>query len=272
MESDGALIRYRHTVEPWLSLLRYRRDNRRWRVDSKAGLARELGPGLLGNGFTDVTSQLPDARWAAPGDIIVYEKKGNPSAAGHIDIRTYDGYISDFIADYLPVRGFNVIGIYRKYFDPLPELRMRAFLEVLASRETKGIPIEKSWYALNTPINGSKFAESIDKHPWLGLAKKGDSTASGRYQATLPGWKEAIKLYGLPDSFLPADQTRLAVIKMELPYRHGALGLVRRGEIEDAVKVLTDEWAALPGTNQDQGYTMSQLLVDFDIKMKEVSK
>ena len=46
-----------------------------------------------------------------------------PDADGHIDIRTYDGYLSDFWDSYLPVSQFEVTGIYRKYHDPLPEKR-----------------------------------------------------------------------------------------------------------------------------------------------------
>jgi hypothetical protein len=62
----------------------------------------------LPKGFKDVTAEVPDARWAAAGDVIVYawsdttwetRKEKDPKSPnhGHIDIRDYDFYISDFI-------------------------------------------------------------------------------------------------------------------------------------------------------------------------------
>ncbi|MBB5544201.1 hypothetical protein GGD70_004526 [Paraburkholderia fungorum] len=35
---------------------------------------------------------------------------------------------------------------------------------------------------------------------------------------------------------------------------------------------LRAEWACLPGTSQDQGYTMAQLKADFDKYVKEYNK
>ncbi|QDL56173.1 hypothetical protein [Rhodoferax aquaticus] len=101
-------------------------------------------------GFRDVTSELPDARWAAAGDVIVYawsdrawgSRKANKKAPtmpnhGHIDIRSYASYISDFIpesgrpnwTDYTNIR------IYRKVFDPMPTIYIKAFLHCLLDFE-----------------------------------------------------------------------------------------------------------------------------------------
>ncbi|WP_080422261.1 hypothetical protein [Burkholderia ubonensis] len=49
------------------------------------------------------------------------------------------------------------------------------------------------------------------------------------------------------------------------------LGYVRTGEIEKAAALLRNEWACMPGTSQDQGYTMAQLKADFDKYVKEFS-
>jgi hypothetical protein len=46
---------------------------------------------------------------------------------------------------------------------------------------------------------------------------------------------------------------------------------VRTGEVEKAVELLRNEWACMPGTSQDQGYTMAQLEADFDKYVKEYS-
>jgi muramidase (phage lysozyme) len=249
--------------------------------------AADMGPALIAAKFRNITTDIPDPRWAAPGDVIVYKwtkeelarrQKKAPGQAnmGHIDIRTYDGYLSDFLGERLPdARKFEVTGIYRKYQDPLPDLRVKAMLEIIASRETKGIPKDQSWYALNTPINGNKFAASIQKHPWFGLElpdsiKKGKtSTAAGRYQLTLTAWKEARDVYLFSEDFSPPAQMRLAVLRME--YRK-ALGLIREGKIEAGVRALTSEWVALPGGVDAKDYTMAQLLSEHENLMKELAK
>ena len=249
--------------------------------------AADMGPALMAAKFRNITMEIPDARWAAPGDVIIYKwtkdelarrqkKNSGQTNMGHIDIRTYDGYLSDFFGERLPdAKHFEVTGIYRKYHDPLPDLRVKAMLEIIASRETKGIPKDQSWYALNTPIDGNKFATSIQKHPWLGLAlpdsiKKGKtSTAAGRYQLTLTAWKEARDVYLLPEDFSPPAQMRLAVLRME--YRK-ALGLIREGKIEAGIRALTSEWVALPGGVDAKDYTMAQLLSEHENLMKELSK
>jgi muramidase (phage lysozyme) len=246
-------------------------------IDSKAGLARELGPALLRNGFTDVTSQLPDARWAAPGDIIVYEKKGSPNAAGHIDIRTYDGYISDFIADYLPVRKFNVIGIYRKYYDPMPEKRIRAFLKVIRECECHGIDDEKRYFRLQNSLNDSMYFSDTSKHPYANQPNTRGSF-SGAYQIKYSTWNDQVTKYDLPANFIPETQDMMAVSLLE--YRK-ALGYIRKGEISAAITntTITSEWSSLPngqhGRQERRGndryfYSVDDVIQRFNEFLKEL--
>ncbi len=192
---------------------------------------------------------------------------------GHIEVRTYDGYISDFkTVNFALPRNLVLIGVYRKICDPVAELRVLAYLEVIASRETKGFSEEKSWYISNAKIDGSKEVKSIAKHPWVGRpqpTRAEGSRAAGRFQIMLATYTEAVETYGLPDSFLPANQQRIAVLKFET--RKG-LGLVRAGKIEEATHVLSDEWASLPGGSQNRDYSMSQLLSDHQKFMKELIK
>lgn len=213
-------------------------------IDSKAGLARQLGPGLLRNGFKDVTDKLPDARWAAPGDIIVYERKGAPDAAGHIDIRTYDGYISDYIGRALPVRQFNVIGIYRKYYDPMPEKRIRAFLKVIREWECHGIEDGKRYFRLQNSLNGSMYFSDTSAHPYANQPNTRGSF-SGAYQIKYSTWSDQVTKYDLPANFTPKTQDMMAVSLIE--YRK-ALGYIRKGEIAEAITstFLTSEWSSLP--------------------------
>ncbi len=265
-----------------------------WRagwIDSNAdvmplsGLARELGPKLVSAGFTDITASLPDARWAAPGDVIVYQKIGDATAAGHVDIRSYDGYISDFWDSYLPVSQFQVTGIYRKYFDPLPEKRMRAFLKVIRSREARTLFLNQgdaaTYGALPDPgIKGKQAPTFSDfsTHPF----HRSGGTASGAYGITYENWTlyvpKWVSVADGADRFSPLVQDRIAVATMEQHPGQGwgaakyqtqlvsSLALVRQDEAAKAATQLGSvkaQWTSLPGGKECRGYAMDELLSDY---------
>ena len=158
-----------------------------------------MGPALEEAGFQNVTNQLPDARWAAPGDVIVYKRTAAPNDAGHIDIRTYDGYLSDFLGLYLPVRQFTVTGIYRKHSDLVPEKRMRAFLMVIASREAEQIFVADGYEEAYRTLPGNKKEKfnSYNTHPFDGKPKPKSGSASGAYGITENTWKIYLPLLAL---------------------------------------------------------------------------
>ena len=309
-----------------------------WRANLVRGInndipAKGAGTWLLSQGFSDVTAETPDGRWALPGDVLVYrnsdavlakrqkvfdtamvaynkqlalwqennaaQEKNNLDAApgrqqastrrpvkpkmskppsppsiesyGHIDVRTYDGYISDFHTTNFPRPSKLVlIGVYRKVCDPLADLRVRAYLEVLASRETRGIAEPDSWYALGTMIDGSKRAKSIAQHPWLDrpIPKPGTRVA-GRFQIVVGSYMDAVREYGLPSDFLPKNQLRIAVLQLEI---RGALGPIRNGNITAGTKLLVHEWSCLPGASQNGTYTIDQLKIDHQKFMRELTK
>ncbi|RTL30474.1 MAG: hypothetical protein EKK47_11175 [Burkholderiales bacterium] len=255
-------------------------------VQASASLA---GQPLLDKGFVDVTDEVPDARWAAAGDVIVYswsaatwakrkKKYGtNTPNHGHIDIRSEGTYISDFIpahdhpewkltssdsqTGFEP--GYVNIHIYRKYYDPRPTCRIRAFLACLREYEAQAIRNDTDRYrALNTPLPGAsnqKSFRSYATHPWSKFPKsswpEGTSTASGAYQCTLDTVEGFIKqrmLFDLEgqDLFTPTAQDRLAVMLME---EKGALPAVRKGDLDSAVKALLSTWTSLPGAAQNHG-------------------
>ena len=234
--------------------------------------ASGAGPALLGKGFKDVSDEVPDARWAAAGDVIVYEwtdstwtkrKKKNPSTPnyGHIDIRDYEFYISDFIPAPPKHPGhhpawvnYQNIRVYRKMFDPLPTQRIRAFLRCIRDFECQAEPDDKKRYQmLNAALpSGSRRFASYTTHPWEGISKpaKG-STAAGAYQIIHGTWKEVFDnglLQSQGDQFNPEIQDRIAVMKLE---DRGVLHLVRTGRIEEAVSGLTSEWTSLPGGKEN---------------------
>jgi len=256
-------------------------------VEVQASASR-AGPALLAEGFKDVTDEVPDPRWAAAGDVIVYEwstktweqrRKDKKSQSmpnhGHIDIRSIDRYISDFIPpekmgyhpkwtreDKTETTKFRPeyvnIGIYRKYYDPLPTCRIRAFLRCLKEFECQGIKEEDRYRVLNKPLPNnpkSGFFSGYAKHPWADVPddQRGKATAAGAYQILYSTWKEVMDqryfddLAG-KDLFSPQAQDRMAVLKIE---QRKALILLRQGNIQGVVNLLKGEWVSLPGGTQN---------------------
>ena len=237
--------------------------------------ASNAGPALIAKGFRDATAEVPDARWAAAGDVIVYawsdaaweiRKKKDPKSPnhGHIDIRDYDFYISDFIpkakhpiwADYINTR------IYRKIFDPLPTQRIRAFLRCIREFECQAEKDDsKRYQMLNAPLpSGDRRFSSYKTHPWDGQGKplKG-STAAGAYQILSGTWQEIFDkglIEPKGDRFTPTVQDRIAVMKLE---DRGVLHLIRTGRIQQALELkgpngslaLPSEWTSLPGGKEN---------------------
>lgn len=249
-------------------------------IQESASLA---GQPLLDKGFVDVTDEVPDARWAAAGDVIVYswstetwelrkKQKGLKTPNhGHIDIRSETSYISDFIPDkghpkwfigsgdkkhptYFP--NYVNVRIYRKYYDPRPTCRMYAFLACIREFECQGEHDDAKRYAmLNTALPEhnpkDKTFKGFDRHPWDAVAKDKwpVSTAAGAYQITCSTWLGYLSQQYFPDLdrkalFSPAAQDRLAVVILE--YRT-ALQFVRLGDIGAAVNASIGEWTSLPG-------------------------
>lgn len=241
--------------------------------------ASQAGPALIAKGFRDVTVEVPDARWAAAGDVIVYawsdatweqRKKKDPKSPnhGHIDIRDYDFYVSDFIP--LPPaklghptwQSYVKIRIYRKIFDPLPTQRIRAFLRCIREFECQAEKDDsKRYQMLNAPLpSGDRRFSSYKSHPWDGQGKplKG-STAAGAYQILAGTWQEIFEkglIEPKGDRFSQMVQDRIAVMKLE---ERGVLHLIRTGRIQEALEIkgpngslaLPSEWTSLPGGREN---------------------
>ena len=335
--------------------------------------AKGAGKWLQSQGFTDVTTQVPDARWAAPGDIIVYryddnteakniekykdafkkyeeEKQAYPNKLkqweqqhqarqeqqsvldkaaldqknskqkkartvlpkeeprpkeptepdaenwGHIDVRTYDGYISDFKTRMLPrairlneKQGFVVTGIFRKVYDPLPEIRVKAFLKILREWECHAIADDtKRYFALyrEKGMKEQPYFADISKHPYEDADR--DRPAGG-YQIRLTTYKGLTNpIYGVGTGFSPSQQDRLAIALIEnysnsnLSCAQGdALKYIRTGEIDKAIKILSvNQWASLSGNSQSTKineatgkiYTVDEVVFRHTEIMKEMLK
>lgn len=195
-------------------------------------------------------------------------KEPNAENWGHIDVRTYDGYISDFKTQVLPPaandagrKAFVVTGIYRKIYDPLPDLRVRAFLKVLREWENHGIADdEQRYFSLYRKATDKTqpFFSDTTKHPFEGV--DADNTPAGAYQIILDTYRRLVNArFGIGPGFSQLHQDRLAVALIEaLSKKDGslkqgdALTMIRTGQISEATRVLNAIWASLPGTKQSR--------------------
>jgi lysozyme len=86
------------------------------------------------------------------------------------------------------------------------------------------------------------------------------STAAGAYQITRPTWVGWRNILGLPDFTAPSqDQAALAIIDNK-----GALALINAGQVAEAIPLLHQVWASLPGGDSGQPEaTMATLIQSY---------
>jgi muramidase (phage lysozyme) len=244
--------------------------------------ARLAGPFLIAKGFRDVTDEVQDPRWAAAGDVITYDwsdsawdaRKKQPQHGanyphyGHIDIRDYETYVSDFTPPpqtnhptwVRNVRTPNFyleyvnIKIFRKVYDPTPVLNMKAFLRCLQYCETFGSDPSKI-YKTNRGYKPFTYFEGFKFHPAHSMVAgaERDNTPAGAYQIIYKTWKDIIdqnilELKPGSDAFSPGVQDRIAVVLIE---ERNALHLVRTAQLDAAVHALLSIWVSLPGGSQN---------------------
>jgi len=230
---------------------------------------------LLPEGFTDVTKQcFSDPYVALPGDVIVYKRirlsdkdktryKKPEDHPGHIEIRTYDGFVSDYFSHHPINSNFNnVTGIYRKVYDEKAQKRQDAFLKMLRILETSNVKDrEEDYYLLNSPINGSRHFTDTSQHPWLGkdtnIIPEKYTTAAGAYQIVLKtynGYMDHLKVrYPISSKVFDAQgQTHFTIRIIAGNPGGDALALIRQGKIKEAIYTakLNKQWVSLPGGSQ----------------------
>lgn len=307
--------------------------------EKAGGGGSEGGIWLPTQGFIDITKDLPDPRWAAPGDVIVYKwtkegharrqakkdlpikqlnekdlkqweaahaawekqvaalkEKGSTQLPkepvkptprplppikndGHIDVRSYDGYLSDFKKKTFPSStDYELIGVYRKIYDPLPDIRVRAFLKVLREWEHHGEHEDKDrYFKLNyTYSRPLKSFTDTSQHPFEAIEDRKD-TAAGAYQIKLKTYIGFLRPeYGIEKGFSPIQQDRIAVALIEEVEQGKVLGLIREGKIKEAVNKLASKWSSLPSgvdprkNKAGSVVTMDQLLETHRNFMEEI--
>ncbi|SNS42872.1 hypothetical protein SAMN06265795_102660 [Noviherbaspirillum humi] len=284
--------------------------------------AKESGADWISYGFTDISQQLPkieiryedvsksisvgvmkadsdtavpekyfatytqpDLMYTAPGDIIVYEQVHpyDPTASGHIDIRTYHGFVSDFSWRTIPSLGgqrrdtkrYRVTGIYRKISDPASFRNVDAFLRILRELEAKDY--QKPYQALRRENRREVTFDSWETHPGTKLGQK---VVAGAYQIMWATWNSIIKKTGWPELFNPQMQDRVALYLLQEStsnepdpkgIKRTALGYLMEGKVEEAVEKcsLYKVWACLPGGGKQQQITMPDVLKKHASYVKE---
>ena len=265
-------------------------------VGSGISPAKLMGNELVKAGFINVTERLGkvevtvgkdkveqiDLVYALPGDIVVYAELRNPTSPGHIDIRTYHGFISDFIwpgrNGFPDWKKYKVLGVYRKYSDELALARVKAFLRIIREHEAKGYkdPYRALRYDPSKGLNSHITFDDISSHP----SDRRSNMPAGAYQIKYNTFNAVIDATGWPSTFTANDQDRIAVyllqgrrVKDSSPSRT-ALGYILEGKIEHAIKStrLWLEWSCLPSEGKESQITMDEFNKKFIEYTGELSK
>lgn len=126
----------------------------------------------------------------------------------------------------------------------------KAFLDMLAWSEgtDNGLQPTKN-HGYDVIVGGSLFTDYAD-HPrkLITLNPRLKSTAAGRYQLLARYWDAYRKQLGLND-FSPANQDAVALQQIK---ERGALPMIDRGEIRQAIDRCSNIWASLPGAGYGQ--------------------
>ncbi|MCM7958671.1 glycoside hydrolase family 24 protein [Enterobacter hormaechei] len=126
----------------------------------------------------------------------------------------------------------------------------KAFLDMLAwSEGTDNGRQPTQNHGYDVIVGGSLFTDYSD-HPrkLITLNPRLKSTAAGRYQLLARYWDAYRKQLGL-NAFSPANQDAVALQQIK---ERGALPLIDRGDIRQAIDRCSNIWASLPGAGYGQ--------------------
>ena len=126
----------------------------------------------------------------------------------------------------------------------------KAFLDMVAWSEGTDNGRQKTRnHGYDVIVGGELFTDYSD-HPrkLVTLNHKLKSTAAGRYQLLSRWWDDYRKQLGLKD-FSPKSQDAVALQQIK---ERGALPMIDRGDIRQAIDRCSNIWASLPGAGYGQ--------------------
>ncbi|MEB5957905.1 glycoside hydrolase family protein [Escherichia coli] len=126
----------------------------------------------------------------------------------------------------------------------------KAFLDMVAWSEGTDNGRQKTRnHGYDVIVGGELFTDYSD-HPrkLVTLNSKLKSTAAGRYQLLSRWWDSYRKQLGLKD-FSPKSQDAVALQQIK---ERGALPMIDRGDIRQAIDCCSNIWASLPGAGYGQ--------------------
>ena len=238
----------------------------------------------------DTELEQPDLIYTLPGDVIVYEQVDpvDVHAPGHIDIRTYHHFMSDFTrAHPLPAlsvgsgKHYKVTKVYRKISDTMAMVRVEAFLRMIREHvagETSLKDKERSYHLKQHDKDAKEpFADlntDLTTHP-SDLKK---NKPAGAYQIIYSAWKKIVDATGWPKTFTPEMQDRIAMYLLQAcptkdtPHpRRSALGYIMENKLDEAVNLIKqeNELAYWPGGSKNPVGTLKTV---FENYVNEASK
>ena len=126
----------------------------------------------------------------------------------------------------------------------------KAFLDMLAWSEGPITDVRKPEIMVMTSLQAESYLliTPITPHKLVTLNPKLKSTGAGRYQLLSRWWDAYRKQLGLKD-FSPKSQDAVALQQIK---ERGALPMIDRGDIRQAIDRCSNIWASLPGAGYGQ--------------------
>ena len=123
----------------------------------------------------------------------------------------------------------------------------KAFLDMLAWSEELITDVRKPEIMVMTSLQAGRAVTDCSPSQTCHANPKLKSTGAGRYQL-LSRWWDACKQLGLKD-FSPKSQDAVALQQIK---ERGALPMIDRGDIRQAIDRCSNIWASLPGAGYGQ--------------------
>ncbi|MEH3021685.1 MAG: hypothetical protein PGN19_02990 [Pseudomonas oryzihabitans] len=169
---------------------------------------------------------------------------------------------------------FHPINLIEATQSDIRELRVRAFIRMIRVGEgTSG----KSGY--EKLFGGQSFiqdySKNFDDHPNIKIKRQGyTSSAAGAYQVMAYTWNDKAmirirKKLQIKD-FTPESQDRFCIALLRYKVRSNPLLMICNGQIEEAIKKCSTEWASLPTSPYGQPMkTMEESLMSYERFLNE---